>query len=55
MSDVLLAAVMVAFFALAIGLVNVLSRMIQHDTAPDGLGEEPPGTDKPADRAGWLL
>ncbi len=55
MSDVLLAAVLAAFFVLAIGLVNLLSRMIERDTDPDGLGEEPPDTDRPADQAGWLL
>jgi hypothetical protein len=54
-SDVLLAAVLAAFFVLAIGLVNLLSRMIERDTDPDGLGEEPPDTDRPADQAGWLL
>ena len=41
MSDVILTAVMVAFFILAIGLVRVLGRMIDHDTAPDDLADEP--------------
>jgi hypothetical protein len=34
MSDLALAAIMVAFFVLAIGLVQVLGRMIDRD--PDG-------------------
>jgi hypothetical protein len=55
MSDVLLAAVMVAFFVLAIGLVNVLGAMIDRDTDPDGFPDEPPDADRPADRAGWPL
>ena len=42
MSDVVLIAILVAFFALAIGLVQVLSRMIERDTDPDSLAEEPP-------------
>ena len=44
MSDVVLIAILVAFFALAIGLVQVLSRMIERDTDPDSLAEEPPDT-----------
>jgi hypothetical protein len=47
MSDVLLVAVMVAFFMLAIGLVRLIGRMIERDTDPDGLdgfAEEPPDT-----------
>jgi hypothetical protein len=55
MSDALLAAVMVAFFVLAIGLVRVLGRMIERDTDPDGFPEEPPDTSGPADQAGWPL
>jgi hypothetical protein len=43
-SDVVLIAILVAFFALAIGLVQVLSRMIERDTDPDSLAEEPPDT-----------
>jgi hypothetical protein len=43
-SDVILIAILVAFFALAIGLVQVLSRMIERDTDPDVLTEEPPDT-----------
>ncbi len=44
MSDVILIAIMVAFFALAIALVQVLSRMIERGTDPDGLADEPPDT-----------
>ena len=47
MSDVLLIAILVAFFALAIGLVHVLSRMIERDTDPDALADEPPDTGGP--------
>jgi hypothetical protein len=43
-SDVLLIAILVAFFALAIGLVHVLSRMIERDTDPDALADDPPDT-----------
>jgi len=43
-SDVLLIAILVAFFALAIGLVHVLSRMIDRDTDPDSLADDPPDT-----------
>jgi hypothetical protein len=42
MSDVLLIAILVAFFALAIGLVQVLGRMLERDTDPDTVAEEPP-------------
>jgi hypothetical protein len=44
MSDVALIAILVAFFALAVGLVQVLSRMLERDTDPDGLADEPPDT-----------
>lgn len=44
MSDVILIAILVAFFALAIGLVQVLGRMLERDTDPDSLAEEPPDT-----------
>ena len=47
MGDVLLVAIMVAFFVLAIGLVRVLGRMIDHDTDPE-LADEPPDTDDEA-------
>ena len=52
MSDVLLAAIMVAFFVLAIGLVRVLGRIIDHDTDPDGFTDEPPDTNEVADQWG---
>ena len=55
MSDVLLAAVMVAFFVLAIGLVRVLGAMIERDTDPGGFADEPPDTNGPADQAGLPL
>jgi hypothetical protein len=44
MTDVILIAILVAFFALAIALVRVLGRMIDRDTDPDGLADEPPDT-----------
>ncbi len=53
MSDALLAAVMTAFFVLAIGLVRVLSAIIARDTDPDGFADEPPDTSRPADQKGW--
>jgi len=43
-TDVLLIVILVAFFALAIGLVQVLSRMIERGNDPDALAEEPPDT-----------
>jgi hypothetical protein len=36
MSDVLLVATILVFFALAIGLVRVTGRMIERDTDEDG-------------------
>ena len=44
MTDVLLIATMVAFFAMAIGVVQVLSRMTERGTDPDRLADEPPDT-----------
>jgi hypothetical protein len=55
MSDVLLAAVMVAFFVLAIGLVRVLGRMLERDTDPEGFPDEPPDANRSADQTGWTL
>ena len=57
MSDVLLVAVMVTFFALAIGLVRVLGRMIERDTDPGAFADEPPDGDGPAGpgQTGWPL
>ena len=43
-TDLLLIAILVAFFALAIGLVQVLSRMIERGTDSDTLADEPPDT-----------
>jgi hypothetical protein len=43
-TDLLLIAILVAFFALAIGLVQVLSRMIERGTDPDSLADEPRDT-----------
>ena len=45
MSDVILIVILLAFFALAVGLVQVLGRMIDRDTDPDALADEPPDTD----------
>jgi hypothetical protein len=44
MNDVLDVAIMVAFFALAIGLVRVLGRMIDRDADPAGFADEPAET-----------
>ena len=44
MSDVILIAILVAFFALAVALVQVVGRMIERDTDPDSLADEPPDT-----------
>ena len=41
----LLIAILVAFFALAIGLIQVLSRMIDRDAHADGLVDKPPDTE----------
>jgi hypothetical protein len=43
-TDLILIAILVAFFALAIVLVQVLGRMIDRDTDPDALADEPPDT-----------
>jgi hypothetical protein len=39
-----LIAIVLAFFALAIGLVQVLGRMIDRDAAADAFADEPPDT-----------
>jgi hypothetical protein len=44
-SDVILIVILIAFFALAVGLVQVLGRMIDRDSDPDALADEPPDTD----------
>jgi hypothetical protein len=43
-TDLSLIAILVAFFALAIVLVQVLGRMIDRDTDQDALADEPPDT-----------
>jgi hypothetical protein len=43
-SDVLLIAILVATFALVIALIQVISRMLERDTDPGGLADEPPDT-----------
>jgi hypothetical protein len=54
MSDFILIAILVIFFALAIGLVRVLGAMIDRDTDPDAFREEePPDTSGPVQQAGW--
>ncbi len=47
MSDIGLIAILLAAFALAIGLVRVLGALIESD-APDGWVDEPPDTASPA-------
>ncbi len=53
MSDVLLCAILVAFFVLAIGLVRVLGRMIDRDADPGGLADEPPDTEAAGTSDSW--
>jgi hypothetical protein len=56
MSDLLLCAILVAFFVLAIGLVRVLGRMIDRDADPDrldGLADEPPDTEPAGTTDSW--
>jgi hypothetical protein len=53
MSGLLLAAIMVAFSALAIGLVRVLSWLIEHGAEPVESADESPVTDETVDR--WRL
>jgi hypothetical protein len=52
MSDVGLAAIMVAFFLLAIILVQVLGRMIEREADPGGFPEEAPGVQGPDEIGG---
>ena len=54
MSNLLLAAVMVAAFVLAIGLVQVLSRMIEHSAGSGGFADEPPDPNGPVKQRGTL-
>jgi len=64
MEDVLLIAILVAAFALVIGLIQVISRMLERDTDRGELADEPPDTSTPdygspgngvAGPAGWRL
>ena len=48
MTDVTLIAILLVFFALAIGLVRVLGRMIEGDGDPGEFPDEPPGADRPS-------
>ena len=50
MNDVLDVAIMVAFFALAIGLVRLIGRMIDRDADPAGFADEPADTSEAAGR-----
>ena len=50
MTDVTLIAILLVFFALAIGLVRVLGRMIEGDGDPGEFPDEPPGADEAAGR-----
>ena len=50
MTDLLVCAIMVAFFLLAIGLVRVLGRMIDREADPGGPADEPPDTTGSGDR-----
>ena len=52
MTDVTLIAILLAFFALAIGLVRVLGRMIEGDGDPEEFPDEPPGADGPSAAGG---
>jgi hypothetical protein len=57
MTDVTLIAILLAFFALAIGLVRVLGRMIEGDGDPGEFPDEPPddGPFGPPDPSGRFL
>ncbi|HTR93104.1 MAG TPA: hypothetical protein VMI73_15335 [Trebonia sp.] len=47
MTDVYLSAVLVASFIFVIGLIQAISRMLERDTDPDDLADEPPDSGKP--------
>jgi hypothetical protein len=49
MNDVTLIAILLVFFALAIGLVRVLGRMIEGADDPGEFPEDPPAAGPPAD------
>ena len=55
MTDVTLIAILLAFFALAIGLVRVLGRMIEGDGDPEEFPDEPPDASGPEDQPGRFL
>jgi hypothetical protein len=55
MTDVTLIAILLAFFALAIGLVRVLGRMIEGDGDPGEFPEEPLDAGRPEDQSGRFL
>jgi hypothetical protein len=57
MTDVTLIAILLAFFALAIGLVRVLGRMIEGDGDPDEPPDvgAPPAPSAPSDQPGRFL
>jgi hypothetical protein len=46
-ADVYLIAVLVASFIFVIGLIQVISRMLERDTDRDELGDEPPDAGPP--------
>ena len=52
MSDVTLIAILLAFFALAIGLVRVLGRMIEGDGDPGEFPDEASDAGTPSDPSG---
>ena len=47
MEDVILIAILVAAFALVIGLIQVINRMLERDTDRDEFADEPPETGRP--------
>jgi hypothetical protein len=54
MTDVTLIAILLVFFALAIGLVRVLGRMIEGDGDPEEFPDEFPD-ERPEDQSGRFL
>ena len=55
MTDVTLIAILLAFFALAIGLVRVLGAMIEGDGDPGEYTDEPLDVGRPDDQPGRFL
>jgi hypothetical protein len=47
MEDLLLIAILVAAFALVIGLIQVINRMLERDTDQGELADEPPDAGLP--------